>query len=38
MNQPFEFHFTVNGGTYAIKQLNRAFAAPVRCQKDSDNR
>lgn len=38
MNQPYEFHFTVDGNTFAMKQLNRAFAAPVRCQKDTDNR
>ena len=38
MNQPFMFQFKLDGSVYAIKQLNTGFAAPVRCQKDADNR
>lgn len=35
MQQPFYFRIE---GTPSIKQLNMAFAAPVRCQKDTDER
>lgn len=38
MQMPFMFQFKLDGSVYAIKQLNTGFAAPVRCQKDSDNR